>query len=201
MKLLTGEARDLLLELIEHKDYNLAKYLAKKFEGLDFNQDDRLRATIKYLIDNGYLNIPKNGWAENVPYQASLTYEGEHYLELEMNRRQRESAPHHEINVSGEQVNIALNQATIYAPQQQTIDIETLAKLIVSVKSNMDSLPTTDIEIVNENLEVIKTELSQTNPEKGLIGTALTVLQKIKGTTEFIAAVATLVQFVQAIAS
>ncbi len=92
MTLLKGEARGLLIELIESKDSNLAILLAAKFDGLDFNKGNRLRATIKYLVDNGYLNIPHNGWADNVPYFAALTYEGEHYLEFEDQEHQKEMA-------------------------------------------------------------------------------------------------------------
>lgn len=83
IRILTGEARALLVELIQKNDCDLASLLASKFEGLNLNDDTRLRSIIKYLINCGYLNIPRNGWADDVPYIASLTYEGEHYLELE----------------------------------------------------------------------------------------------------------------------
>jgi len=199
MRLLKGEARALLVELIDNKDSDFAGLLAQKFQGLNFQQDTRLRATIKYLIDSGYLNIPKNGWADNVPYFASLTYEGEHYLEIEAENIQAKSVMTHTVNVSCGQVNIASGHATINANQYQTVDTQALAQLIASVKENIGSLPPIDIEAVNDSLEVIETELIQQSPKKGLLRASLTALQAIKGTTEFAAAVATLVQFVQAI--
>lgn len=199
MKPLKGEARDLLVELIENKDSDLAGLLAQKFKGLDFQQDTRLRATIKYLIDNGYLNIPKNGWADNVPYFTTLTFEGEHYLELEADNLQEKGAIPHTVNVSGGQVNIASGHATINANQYQAIDTQALAQLITSVKENAGSLPPADVEAANDSLEVIEKELVQQSPKKGFLRTALTALQAIKGTTEFAAAVAALVQFVQKI--
>lgn len=93
IRILSGEARALLVELIDKKDSDLASLLAAKFEGLCFNEDTRFRSTIKYLIDSGYLNIPRNGWADNVPYIASLTYEGEHYLELEKDELSKKVIP------------------------------------------------------------------------------------------------------------
>lgn len=81
MKILFGEARDLLIELIQNKDGDLADILAAKFDGLKYNEDTRLRGVITHLIDAGYLNDVF--WASDVPYMANLTYEGEHYLELE----------------------------------------------------------------------------------------------------------------------
>jgi hypothetical protein len=165
----------------------------------DFNQDNRLRATIKYLIDSGYLNIPSKGWADNVPYFASLTYEGEHYLELEAEHMQEKSATPYSITVNSGQVNIASGYATINANQYQAVDTQAMAQLIASVKENMNSLQSTDAEAVNDSLEVIETELAQQNPKRGFLRTAITALQAIKGTTEFAAAVAALIQFVQTI--
>ena len=76
MKKIGGPAEDLLLQLIKNKA-NVATCLANMFEGLSGQEDEELRATIKHLIDRGYLQISM--WAENVPYIASLTYEGLHY--------------------------------------------------------------------------------------------------------------------------
>jgi len=90
MKVLNGAARDLLIELVENKDADIANILAKKFDGLSINQDSRLRGIIDYLIRQGYLEIPDNGWADNVPYIASLTYEGENYLDFEEDERKKE---------------------------------------------------------------------------------------------------------------
>lgn len=84
MELLHGAARDLLIELIErNRDSDLARVLADKFTGLDHKEDMRLRSIISYLIRLGYLYIPENGWADDVPYMAALTYEGENYLFFE----------------------------------------------------------------------------------------------------------------------
>lgn len=90
MEIINGEARDLLIELIHNKESDIAEFLAGKFEGLNFLQDSHLRLIIDYLIRKGYLDIPEGGWADNVPCFASLTYEGETYLDFEERMRQQE---------------------------------------------------------------------------------------------------------------
>lgn len=76
MKNISGLAEAILLQLIKNKA-NVSVYLSNMFEGLSGQEDDELRATIKHLVDAGYLQVPM--WADNVPYIASLTYEGLHY--------------------------------------------------------------------------------------------------------------------------
>ena len=53
-----------------------------------------------------------------------------------------------------------------------------------------------EVENINNSLEVIKEELVKNSPRKSGIKLALGVLKGIKGSTEFMAAVAALVQFV-----
>lgn len=94
MEILHGSARDLLVKLIEIQNQNqdLTQYLANLFEGLSFQQDTDLRSTISYLIRKGYLDIPKSGWADDVPMIASLTYEGRNYLSNESRSLEKEKA-------------------------------------------------------------------------------------------------------------
>ena len=101
MKILKGEARKLMLELIQNKNSNLAELLSSKLKGLEFKQSNRLRAAIKHLSDNGYLSIPKTAWGEGVPQIALLTNEGEYYFEYEEEEKQRiESAQGNIYNIS-----------------------------------------------------------------------------------------------------
>lgn len=51
-------------------------------------------------------------------------------------------------------------------------------------------------QTVSECLEVIETEAVAEKPKKGIIKTALSALQTVKGVAEFGAAVATLVEFI-----
>ena len=59
------------------------------------------------------------------------------------------------------------------------------------------TLSNNEIEAINESVDVIEDEVKSAKPRKGFIKTALTGLKAIKGTAEFSAAVAALIQFVQ----
>lgn len=73
-------------------------------------------------------------------------------------------------------------------------DIE---QLIAAVRTKMDTLTSDeDKEVASESLEVIEAEVISEKPKKSMIKTAISSLQAIKGTVEFGAAVAALIQFV-----
>lgn len=85
------------------------------------------------------------------------------------------------ITVNDGQVNLAMDNATIYATQNNGVDIATLKKLIDDIKSDMsDNLSETEKEDINDSLETIENEMSKSQPKKGLVRTALTVLKNIK---------------------
>ena len=198
MKLLKGEARDLLIELIENKDSNLASLLAAKFEGLNFAEDNHLRTIIKYLIDNGYLLIPKNGWADNVPYFAQLTYEGSNYLKLEEEDLQRAAALQSSLTINNHgQLNVASDNATIIANQYNGIDLAEVGRLIDAVKSMANGLDSADLQSLDDSVELLKEELASSKPKASLLRMAINSLKGIKGTAEFAAAVVALVEFAQ----
>ncbi len=48
-------------------------------------------------------------------------------------------------------------------------------------------------------MEAIEDQVKAKKPKKGVIKTAITVLKTLKGTVEFAAAIAALIQFVQAV--
>lgn len=130
----------------------------------------------------------------------------EHYLaeiediirRSEMNEKTRESG-RLSVTVTGgnPQINAAFDEATITATQNNGVDLDTLNKLLGNVRTAATEMPPEDAEAASENLEVIEHEAQQEKPRKSFLKTALTGLQAIKGTAEFAAAVAALVQFVQ----
>jgi hypothetical protein len=98
------------------------------------------------------------------------------------------------------QINIAVDNAQVSATQNVGIDEKRLAELVGNVRKTISPELTSDeIDVVNDNLNVIEEELKQIQPRKSFLKTALTTLQAIKGSAEFGAAVATLVQFAQII--
>ena len=101
------------------------------------------------------------------------------------------------ITVKNGQVNIAYDNASITATNTIGIDITRLEKLIQTVRKTADGLSDEDAEILKSNLEVIEEEVKSEKPKKGFLKTAIFGLRMLKGTAEFAAAVAALIQFIQ----
>lgn len=104
------------------------------------------------------------------------------------------------ITVNDGLVNLAMDNATINATQNNGINMDELKKLLDNLKKESVNISNADdMESVNESIEVIESELAQTVPRKSLIKTALAGLKTVKGTVEFGSAVVALIQFVQTI--
>lgn len=101
------------------------------------------------------------------------------------------------ITVTNGQVNLANDNGTINAVFNNGVNQEELKTLLASVLSNRDGLAEDEAATVAESVDLIESELKQENPKKNILRGVLKGLQAIKGSTEFLAAVATLVQFVQ----
>ena len=104
------------------------------------------------------------------------------------------------ITVRNGQVNIANDNANITASNAvNTVDVEELAKLIGGVReaAQTESLSDEEKEIVESSLEVIEQEAKSDKPRKAFLKTAVAGIKVITGTTEFMAAVVALIQFIQ----
>lgn len=103
------------------------------------------------------------------------------------------------ITVNNGQVNIASDNAVITASNNIGIDIGQLESLIQNVKNAAanSKLSKEDNETLKDSLDTIEEETKTKKPKRGLIKTAINGIKALKGTAEFIAAVAALVQFVQ----
>ena len=104
------------------------------------------------------------------------------------------------ITVKNGQVIIANDNATINASNNvNQIDIGSLEEIIEIIKKEAaaSDLSSENIDILNSSLEVVREEAKANKPRKHFIKTALAGINAIKGTTEFGAAVATLMQFIQ----
>ncbi|NLW46801.1 MAG: hypothetical protein GXY86_05650 [Firmicutes bacterium] len=104
------------------------------------------------------------------------------------------------ITINGGQVNIAKDQATIHAIQNNGINTNELDKLVQSIKRLLTDAITPEIrEIINDNVAVLQEELKKENPKKGFIKTAIGGLQsiypKIAGAVELTADITSIIQF------
>ena len=104
------------------------------------------------------------------------------------------------INVTGgnPQLNIATGNSEITVTQTIGIDttqLESILKEIINTSSTED-FNSEELEQITDSLDAIKAELISPQPKKGILRTALKGLQMLNGSIQFVAAVATLVQFV-----
>ncbi|QXM06960.1 hypothetical protein [Crassaminicella indica] len=78
------------------------------------------------------------------------------------------------ITVNGQQVNIAKDQSTINAIQNNGTNSDGLIKLVDSIKELLDdNVPKDEKEMIEENIETIQEELKKDIPKKGLIKTCI----------------------------
>lgn len=98
-------------------------------------------------------------------------------------------------NFQNSQINLATTGGIVNATQNNNPLLE-LDELIEKVRNTAKEIPKEDLEVVNDCIEVIET-LKDSNPKRSIIRVALKTLQGIAGTTEFLAAVTEVVEFVQ----
>ena len=104
------------------------------------------------------------------------------------------------INVTGgnPQLNIASGNSEIAATQNIGIDSNQLEEIIDAIReaTNTEAFGDEEIEQITDSLDAIKAELTTLQPKKGILRTAMKGLQTINGSAQFLAAIATMVQFV-----
>jgi hypothetical protein len=100
------------------------------------------------------------------------------------------------VTVDKGQAIIATDNATVTATNNVGIDVNELRRLIADIQSTAQDLSEEDRQTVSECIEVIETEAVMEKPKKGMLKMATSALTALKGTAEFGAAVASLIQFV-----
>ena len=100
------------------------------------------------------------------------------------------------VTVDKGQAIIATDNATVTATNNVGVDVDELKRLIMDIQSTAQDLCKEDMQTVSECIEVIETEAVMEKPKKGMLKMASSALTALKGTAEFGAAVAALIQFV-----
>ena len=104
------------------------------------------------------------------------------------------------ITVKDGQVNIANDNATINATNTVNgNDLQQISDMIAKIRDEASNcaLSSEDIDTLHNSLEVVEEEVKLEKPRKSFINTAFSAIKAIKGTAEFTAAIAALIQFVQ----
>lgn len=170
-------------------------------------------AILKYIVDN---NIPVYqsigmAYSHNTKYQEILKdfnnrvtmvlirHIETHLTKVGIDMGLNENITYN-ITVKDGQVIVANDNATVNALNSlNAIDLVELARLTTMLREEALKSVLTDSEAdaLNSSLDVIEEELKSDKPRKSFIKTAITGIKAIKGTAEFGAAIAALIQFLQ----
>ena len=105
--------------------------------------------------------------------------------------------------VSGGQVNIANDNSTINATQNNGIDEKELDKLITVITDNISSLEEENREMLNDTLELVKEELSKQRPKVSRLKNCVTLLSPIMGiavnTPKLVSGISNLIKYINTI--
>lgn len=168
-------------------------------EGSSVKADDVFAKYIPQLKDRGYLaKLKKDILGGYIVY--GYTYADLNYEELEQEHDEKQKFSQ-TINVTGNpQINTAMHGGMITATQNVGVNAAELSMLIKTAKENIpEEISHEEKEEIRDNLDLIKDELSSDKPKKGFLQRALQFLQGIKGTAEFVAAIAGIASFVNEI--
>ena len=179
----------------------------------DIEEVRNVYSILKHIVDH---NVPVH-YSIGMPYSHSRNYQEilkdfndrvtmvfirhiENYLTkvgIDMGLDERTT---YNISVRDGQVNIANDNSNIVAMNStQPVDLDKLEQLVTMVREHEkgEILCNDDVEVIDGSLDLITSEASSDKPKKGFIKSAVTALKGIKGTVEFGAAVAALIEFLQ----
>ncbi len=99
-------------------------------------------------------------------------------------------------NINGNQVNIANDNATINATQNNGVDADKLKELINEMRNSLsDDLPDDDKQTAIESIDAIETELQSDAPNEKAIKTHFKLLKKIDSSVKFASACCSIATF------
>lgn len=204
-------------------DYNVeeeVKEVAASYGNMVFSLGDtdesevaNIFAVTKYLALNNYggRSCVYFGYSSSKKYQEKVECFGDRVLRIlishienylakigiEMGVDEKTTIQFHikDSNLENTQFNVATDGSTITSTQNNN-PMQELDKLIKDLQDTLGGIGEENQQVVKDCIEVMET-LKEEKPKKGIIRMALTTLQGIKDTTEFAAAVAAIVQFVQ----
>lgn len=94
------------------------------------------------------------------------------------------------------QINIASDNSTLNAVQNDIDKLDTLINKIYNLENNLSK---NDLAELDENIKSLRAELSKSKPRKKNLNKIVNALSIMKDTTEFGAAIATLIEFLNTV--
>lgn len=145
---------------------------------------------LSFVITNLF-QIHKDFMSSEIPFEVLIPY---NKLDKEV------TIIMEQIVNNGGQVVFAKDNATVTATNFfNGYNFSELHELLSKLKTASNTLNEEDRETAESGIQIIEDELQSKEPRKNYLKIALNVLNGIKGTTEFIAAVAAIAQFFQTI--
>ena len=187
---------DLLRKFISYIDTNevISDYVQSYVNPEDFKD-------YKYQSGIVYVSMGDSKQEEiSFTYQLFVNYIEGYLTEIGIQMGYDENIQY-TINVIGgnPQLNLASGNSKIVATQNIGIDIKQLENIIDEIRTatNTEGFGNEELEQITDSLDAIKSELTSLQPKKGILRTAVKGLQAINGSAQFLAAIATMVQFVE----
>lgn len=162
---------------------NVDNYLDFLFQDWDFLSVEEIYSIYrkKPKILENFLHIDIERYVELMP----IDIQEEHSIQVERKIKDMENR-NVTLNISGGQINIAKDNATINAVQNNGIGKSELEVIIQGIKDNLSGLKKEDAEEILDVLEMINTELAKPEPRKirlqhclGLIAPMITITNGI----------------------
>lgn len=136
---------------------------------------------------------------------VNLAYYLKAYLDekykSEYNKYKNMNRGNYNININGDSNKLQINISNDNSNQKinNNTDVEKLGQLISEIYSSSNNFTTKELQKLDENINLLRDELSKQKPRKRILNSIITSLSAIKEAAEFGASVATLIEFINQI--
>ena len=152
---------------------NVNSYLDCMFQDLDFLHLEKMYSLYKTnpKILEDFLHIDIEQYIELMPMDIQEEYN------IQMERKKRDIDKRNmTVNISGGQVNIAKDNATINAIQNNWMDGNEFETIIQVIKDNLSGLKKEDANELLDVLEQVKEEIDKEKPKKSRLQNCLKLI-------------------------
>lgn len=174
---------------------SIDNYLDFLFEDWDFLSVEEIYAMYKKkpMVLEKFLNINIERYIELMPKDI----QEEHKEQREMEMRAIMDRKGMIVNISGGQVNIAKDSATINAIQNNGGCVSELDIIVKGIMDNLSELKKEDAEEIVDVLDMVKEELAKSEPKKNRLRNCLTLIAPMMTIANGIPTLATNLQELQ----
>lgn len=136
---------------------------------------------------------------------VNLAYYLKAYLDekykSEYNKYKNMNESNYNININGDSNKLQINVSNDNSNQKiyNNTDVEKLGQLINEIYSSSNNFTINELQKLDENFNLLRNELSYQKPRKRFLNNIIATLSAAKETTEFGAAIAAIIEFINQI--